>query len=239
MTYDVDTLIQNHLQLAKDIAYKEWRTAPHALSKDNLLSDANLGLVDAARRWESYCAQKQYDPSAVQYFKVFAGLRIRGAIRDQIRKDDWTTRTVRTKSRKLRDAGQDEGATIEELAEKTNMTVSEINKVNVRMSQKPVSLEQLHSRLEDDRDSSDRGLEISNAMDTESEVFVNTMSQFFVAKLKQLDYLQQLIIVMHYYVKMPLDEIGCELDLAHDKVLKLHTEAALSLRDTMAKSIGV
>src|SRR3954471_22212774 len=138
MSYDKESLVLNHLTLAKDIANREWRTATHALKRDDMLSLANLGLVDAADRWEAYCEKNDYDPNAVQYFKVFASLRIRGTIRDHLRKEDWATRTVRSKAKKLKVAGQDEGLSVDELAEITGMSVVEINKVNARLAAKPV-----------------------------------------------------------------------------------------------------
>lgn len=233
MSYDVDTLIKNHLNVARDIAIKEWKTAPHALRQDELIALANLGLVDAANRWEAYCEKKQYDPEAVQYFKVFAGLRIRGTIRDQIRKDDWATRTLRTKSKKLRDAGQDEGLTIEQLAEKTGMGVTEIHKVNTRMSQRPVSLDYLHSRVDDDKDYSDRGVEIKNDVDTESESFAKLMLSTFVDSVRKLPSTEQLIIVLHYYSKLSLEDISTQLQMSEAKIIQLHKNAVLTIRDTL------
>lgn len=234
MSYDVDTLINNHLQLAKDIALREWRTAPHALNKDDMLGLANLGLVDAANRWQDYCASKQYDPAATQYFKVFASLRIYGTIRDQIRHDDWATRTLRAKSKKLRAAGQDEGLTVQELSEKTNMPVAEINKVNTRMAQKPVSLDYLYSRNDTDADYMDRAVEIKNDVDTESESFTNFMTQAFVSTVRSLPYIEQLVLVLKYYSNKTLDEIAAELALDEALVFKLHNSAVLSVRQELA-----
>jgi RNA polymerase sigma factor for flagellar operon FliA len=234
MSYDVDTLITNHLQVAKDIALKEWRTAPHALSKDDLLADAYLGLVDAANRWKDYCAKKQYDPEAVQYFKVFASLRIRGTIRDQIRRDDWATRTLRTKSKILREAGQDEGLTVAELAAKTEMSEAEINKVNTRMAQRPVSLEYLNARADVERDNTDRSIDIKNSVDTESESFANSMNGIFVSTVRSLPNIERLIIVLKYYSNKTLPEIAEELGMAEEAISTLHQNAVFTVRDSLA-----
>lgn len=234
MSYDVDTLIEDHLQIAKDIALKEWRTAPHALAKDDLLADAYLGLVDAANRWESYCAKKGYDPGAVQYFRVFASLRIRGTIRDQIRRDDWATRTLRTKSKLLRDAGQDEGLSVQELADKTKMTVPEINKVNTRMAQKPVSLEYLSSKVDAERDATDRSIDIKNDTDTESESFANSMNGMFVSTVRSLPNIERLILILRYYSNKTITEIAEELRLSEDLINEFHQNAVFAVRDNLA-----
>jgi RNA polymerase sigma factor FliA len=237
MTYDKQTLIMNHMELAKDIAKREWRTAPHALQKDELISNALLGLVDAADRWEAYCAKNQYDPAATQYFKVFAGLRIRGTIRDQIRKDDWATRTLRTKSKKLRDAGQDEGLSIEQLAEKTEMTVAEIHKVNTRLAQRPISLESyMANDTHTDKPSSSGGNELRDDVDTEGTAFANTMQHIFISTLKELPEDELLIIVMHYYKKLDLKHIAEELCLPEARVSQLHVGAIMTVRDAMTNA---
>lgn len=236
MSYDVDTLIENHLYVARDIALREWRTAPHALDREDLLSDAYFGLVDAANRWEAYCAKKQYDPNATQYFKVFAGLRIRGSIRDQIRREDWATRTLRTKSKKLRDAGLDEGVPLEELAVKTDMTITEIHKVNARMALRPVSLDYLNSRNTSEKETTDRSVDLKNAVDTESESFTNEMTQTFTNAVNLLPEDQKLIIVFFYYSQMSVAAIAEELHLTEATVTELHFTAATAIKDHLLVS---
>jgi RNA polymerase sigma factor for flagellar operon FliA len=237
MNYDRDTLISDHLDLAKHIAMSEWRTAPHALNKDDMLGLANFGLVDAADRWEAYCARKGYDPSAVQFFKVFAGFRIRGTIRDQIRKDDWTTRTVRSKSKKLKDAGQDEGLSVEELAERTNMTVVEINKVNARLAQRPVSLD---SRLTNHDQGqglpADTDFQLKEDVDTEGEAFANEMIEVFVSTVKTLPFDIQVVLALRYYSRLELRRIAEELQLPEAKVTQLHHAGVLAVKQNLMQA---
>jgi RNA polymerase sigma factor FliA len=234
MKHDKEHLILDHLDLAKSIALSEWRTATHALDKDDMLGLAYTGLVDAANRWQAYCEKKNFDPSAVQYFKVFARLRIRGTIRDQIRKDDWTTRTVRTKSKKLKDAGQDEGISVEELSQRTDMSVTEINKVQARLAQRPVSLDS--SLALADNEVSNFEVHLKEDVDTEGAAFANEMITVFVSALGLLDIETQIIIAMHYYSKISLDEIASELGLNTNEVEELHRQAVYSIKDAMTKA---
>jgi RNA polymerase sigma factor FliA len=235
MNYDPDTLIMNHLDLARNVAKAEWRTATHALQLDDMESLAFEGLVDAANRWEAYCVKKEYDPAAVQFFKVFAKLRIRGTIRDQLRKDDWTTRTVRTKAKKLKDAGQDEGLSVEELADRTGMTATEINKVYTRLSQRPVSLDSKLS-IKDDMHPSETEFQVKEDIDTEGRAFANEMVQIFVTTVRSLDYLEQIVIVLHYYSKLDLRSIAEELGLSESKVSQLHSSGILSVKTALVQA---
>lgn len=229
MKYDRDYLILEHLKLAEEIAVREWRTATHALEKDEMLSLAYFGLIDAAERWEAYCVRKEYDPNAIQYFKVFARLRIRGTIRDSIRSADWATRTLRSKSKKLKDAGQDEGLSVQELSERTGMTVAEIYKVNSRLAKKPVSLD-AKIGIRDYGSDTTQEIQIKEDIDTEGIAFANEMIALFVQTVRSLPVEEQVVIALHYYSKLDLKHIAEELDLSELEVSQLHSSGVSAVK---------
>jgi RNA polymerase sigma factor FliA len=235
MSYDSESLILGHLDLAKNIATREWRTATHALKLDDMISLANFGLVDAAAKWELYCAKNEYDPNAVQYFKVYAALRIRGTIRDHIRKVDWATRTLRSKSKKLKDAGQDEGITLDELAEKTGMSVSEIHKVNARLASKPVSLEAHFSNNYTDNPNNTVP-ELRDSADTEATVFSRDLLNTFVCVIKSLPQDVQVVLALHYFSRLDMRRISEELNLPEVNILQLHTTGILAVKAALTEA---
>lgn len=234
MNYDKDSLILGHLDLAKDIATREWRTATHALKRDDMLSLAYEGLVDAAIRWEPYCAKNEYDPSAVQYFKVFASLRIRGTIRDHIRKEDWATRTLRSKSKKLKDAGQDDGLSVQELSEITGMTPVEINKVIARLATRPISLDAYTAN--NNNENASAPVELKADVDTEGIAFANSLNELFVNKLQLLSNDIQVIIALHYYSKMDLRSIAEELNISEAKVSQIHASGVIAIKEALTEA---
>ena len=233
MSYDKESLILTHLDLAKNVAISEWRTATHALQKDDMIALANLGLVDAADRWEAYCARNGYDPSATQYFQVFARLRIRGTIRDQIRKDDWATRTLRSKSKKLKEAGADEGVPIEELAKRTEMSEAEIRKVNARLAARPISLDSYFSPGNPDNQNAKTNPELKDDVDTESSAFSKDMISIFIHTVKNLSVEVRTVLVLHYYGKMDLRRVAEELALPESKVSQLHSSGVVAVKDAL------
>lgn len=235
MSYDKDSLILSHLDLARDIANREWRTATHVLRRDDMLSLAYLGLVDAADRWIPYCEKNEFDPAATQYFRVFAGLRIRGTIRDHIRKEDWATRTLRSKSKKLKEAGQDEGLTIQELSEKTGFSVAEIDKINARLAARPVSLESITTNTQDKYADSNPtpSNELRDKDDTEGTAFSNDILSVFANTVKTMPKDIQLVIVLHYYSKLDLRRVAEVLGLSESKISQLHTTGVLSVKDAL------
>ncbi len=224
------------MNLAKDIANREWRTATHALKLDDMTSLAFEGLVDAANRWEPYCAKNKYDPNATQYFKVFAALRIRGTIRDYIRRDQrWATRTLRSKAKQLKQAGQDEGLSVQELSNKTGLSVPEIHKVNARLAQKPISLDaHLTSTNEafDNNAKSNDGF-LKDPIDTEGSVFSNILLEVFVNTLEKLPKDELIVVVLRYYAKNDLKQIAEKLSMSETKVSQLHMSAITTIQNSV------
>lgn len=235
MKYTKDYLIKEHLKLAEDIAVREWRTATHALERDEMLSLAYLGLVDSADRWESYCQRKEFDPDAIQYFKAFARLRIRGTIRDSIRSADWATRTLRSKSKKLKDAGQDEGVSVDQLADRTGMSVTEINKVNARLAKKPVSLD-AKLGIQDNNSDNQQEIQIKEDTDTEGIAFANEMISVFMQTVQGLPIPEQVVLAMHYYSKLDLKVIAEELSLPETEISQLHQTGIAAVKSALVSA---
>jgi RNA polymerase sigma factor for flagellar operon FliA len=230
----VEQLIADHMYLAEQIGRSEWLTATHALDKQEMLSLAYFGLVDAANRWEGYCAKKNYDPGAVQFFKVFARLRIRGTIRDHLRNEDrekGASRTLRTKAKKLKEAGQDEGLPVEILSERTGFSVADINKVNARLGIKRVSLDAPIASADGDMDF--WGDQVQDDIDTESNVFVNEIMDTFVSTFKILPPDQQVVIALCYYGRLDIRKVAEELGIPEAKVSQLHVQAVNTVQQAM------
>src|SRR6478736_7211703 len=87
-----DQLIQEYAPLIKFIAQKIAVRLPSNIEFDDLVSSGVIGLMDAIDK---------YDPSRDNKFKTYAEFRIRGAILDELRAQDWVPRSVREKAKQL------------------------------------------------------------------------------------------------------------------------------------------
>lgn len=228
--YDRETLIHDHLGLAKAIAVQNWQTATYALELDEMKSFAYLGLVDAANRWEKYCEKNDYDPAAVEYFKVFAARRIHGTIRDGIRQNDWATRTLRDKAKRLKLAGQDDGLSAEQLAEKAGMSLKEVNATIHRMASRPVSLE---GELPN---GDSTGVAYADPVSTEGTGFQNDMLARASEVIRALPQDQQVVLALHYYEALEIRSVAQELGITESRASQLHTKAVLTIRQALLKA---
>lgn len=220
MQADVDALIREYMPLAQSLAQQTWRTAPHALELDELRGIAYLGLVSAAKRWEAYCLENDFSPDALQYFKTFVVRRVHGAMIDAIRSADWATRSLRTRAKMLQAAGQEEGLNDRELAERTGMSVSDVRHTIRGMSLRPVSLEA-------------EELDPIAKRDVESSVFTTSVLTTVVGTIRDLDPDQQVVLALHYFQGIQLQEVARIMGLSESRVSQLHAKAVLTVHAEM------
>lgn len=127
---DLSRLIEQHLPLVKHVVYQVAVHFPRHVDRDDLARAGALGLVEAARR---------YDSSRGVPFERFAAQRIRGAILDAARAADWAPRSVRTLARRLEGAEQRLATELgripspEEKADALGMTKAELDRLQDRM----------------------------------------------------------------------------------------------------------
>ena len=92
---DIESVVTQHASLVKRIAYHLKGRLPDTVLVDDLIQSGMVGLLEAA---------KNFNPTQGASFETYAGIRIRGAMLDEIRRGDWTPRSVHRKSRDMMEA---------------------------------------------------------------------------------------------------------------------------------------
>lgn len=220
MAVDVDELINEYMPFSKSLAKQVYRTAPHALEEDELIGIAYLSLVATAKRWPSYCAENGHDEHALQFFKPYVARRVYGALIDANRAADWATRSLRNRAKKLQEAGQDKGLGEKELAQRSGMTVKEVRATIHGMSQRPVSLE-----AEEYEPISGRGVE--------SEAFTAGLLSTMVGAIRDLDVEQQVVLSLHYFKGLQLQEVARTMGISESRASQLHAAAVLAVHQIL------
>ena len=87
-----DDVIREYAPLIKFIAQKIAVRLPSNIELDDLISAGVIGLMDAIEK---------YDSTRDNKFKTYAEFRIRGAILDELRAQDWVPRSIRDKAKLL------------------------------------------------------------------------------------------------------------------------------------------
>jgi RNA polymerase sigma factor (sigma-70 family) len=92
---DKNHLLTEHMPLVKRLAHQMKAKLPPSVEVDDLIQAGMIGLLDAINRYEeNHGAQ----------FETYAVLRIRGAMLDELRSNDWMPRSTRQNMRKVEQA---------------------------------------------------------------------------------------------------------------------------------------
>ncbi|MEA5444274.1 RNA polymerase sigma factor FliA [Gammaproteobacteria bacterium AB-CW1] len=221
-----DDLVLRHAGLVKRIAYHLAARLPSSVDVEDLIQAGMIGLLEAGR---------QYSDQHGATFETYAGIRIRGAMLDEIRKSDWTPRSVhrayREISEKIREIEHRTGrdARDVEVAEAAGMSLSDYH----RVMQDAVSC-RLFSLDELQPDSPDGSLGSTTKADdpgarAESEGFRRALAET-VAGLPEKE---RLVMSLYYEQELNLREIGEVLGVTESRVCQIHGQALTRTRSRM------
>lgn len=221
---DPDSLVSRHALLVKRIAYHLMNRLPPNIQADDLIQSGMIGLLEAS---------KNYDPSQGASFETYAGIRIRGAMLDEIRRSDWTPRSVHRKARMVADA----------MREIENAEGRDARDLEVAQAL-DISLEEYHRILQDTSNCRIFSIEELQAVGElpQSEsgqngpfegVQKDEFKQSLADAIAGLPERERLVISLYYDEELNLREIGKVLGVSESRVCQIHSQATLRLRSRM------
>jgi RNA polymerase sigma factor for flagellar operon FliA len=227
-----DQLVLEYAPLIKYIAQKIAARLPANIELDDLMSSGVIGLMDA---------MDKYDASRDNKFKTYAEFRIRGAILDELRAQDWVPRSVREKAKILEKCysklEQKTGrqATDEEVCEELGINQAEFHELlNQVRSVSLISYDDIsHFSKADKRVLHGAGDANSKSPTPYSEVNVAYVKKIVADSIRELPEKQRLVLSLYYYEDLNLKEIGRVLDVTESRVSQLHTQAVIRLKSKL------
>jgi RNA polymerase sigma factor FliA len=226
---EIAALTEELVPQAKAVAWRHFSRAPHALDRAELESIAFEGLMQAANKWESYCAGNGYNPlgDGLKYFGAYASKRMNGAILDHLRGVDWVTRSTRQRVKRIQ-AVRDStpGLEREELLEQAQVTEEQARKAEAAVAARPVSLDDGERDIEDGRDLEGHTATVTCVLEA-------------VAKARwQLPGATQVVLALRYYEERSFEEIAAVLGFEPDQVRYLHDSGVRDVHQAMAASVA-
>lgn len=223
-----EKLIIEYAPLIKFIAQKIAVRLPSNIEFDDLVSSGVIGLMDAIDK---------YDPTRDNKFKTYAEFRIRGAILDELRAQDWVPRSVREKAKQLERAHlrleQKLGRipTEDEITAELQLSKEEYyDLLNQVKSVSILSLDEAGSFNSSDRKSILSLLESCKIPSPITQLNLKAVREVVTKAIESLPEKQRLVLSLYYYEDLNLKEIGEVLDVTESRVSQLHTQAILWLR---------
>ena len=227
---DRNAMIRQYQPLVRRLAHHMMAKLPANVQVDDLIQVGLIGLSDALSRYEAGQGAQ---------FETFATQRIRGAMLDELRENDWMSRGSRKSQKDIEHAlhrlEHRLGRTPleSEIATEMGMSLSDYQSLlgKVRGTQL-VYLEDMGRGQDDDDSFLDRHMADSDA-DPLNLLDDQRLRQALVAAIKLLPEREQLIMSMYYEQDMNLKEIALVMNVTESRVCQLHSQSIARLRAKM------
>jgi len=224
-------LVEKHAPLVKRIACHLINRLPASVQLEDLIQAGMIGLLEASRN---------YDEGQGASFETYAGIRIRGAMLDEIRKNDWAPRSVHRKARMVAEAvrniehanGRDARDT--EIADMLEITLEEYYKILQDNSyHKVLSVEDMGLGEESLLDNiSDNSPGILDGLQKDD------MQRIIAEAVASLPERERLVMALYYDEELNLREIGAVMGVSESRVSQIHSQAVIRLQARMSNRLN-
>ncbi len=204
-------IIEQYLPYASSIASRVMQTLSSSVDFDDVMCNARLGLLEAARK---------FDPTLNIDFKTFAYYRIKGAIYDGLRKTGWIPRSLYARIKF-------EQATNEYLQYMAEKTGASARLVEDELSEVYDTVNSLASIYVISVDASEEGMEIEDKKnkDIEHSAEFQQIKQYMKEAIESLPDKERKLVKMYYFQNKTLEEAGQDLGLSKSWTSRIHARA--------------
>ena len=226
-----DTLIVQYIYLIRYVVGRIKVSLPPTVSIEDVAGYGVEGLINAIER---FSVQKN------TRFETYALIRIRGAILDKIRAEDFLPRSVRKKIKDIKNAQehlkQELGRmpTTSEVANYLNMDVEKVTQI--------MSEDTVMTSIYDKKGSSDDSVEIidtiqdTSKLNPQENMEEKNVKQELEKALRRLPERERIIMVLYYQENMTLKEIGGTINMSESRVCQLHAQAIMKLKNILSEN---
>ncbi|GAB5452992.1 MAG: RNA polymerase sigma factor FliA [Halioglobus sp.] len=216
MESNQEELVKEFLPLVKKIGLHLVARLPPSIELDDLLQVGVIGLIQASG---------SFDPTRGARFATYAGIRIKGAMLDEVRRNDWVPRSVQQNMKRVTEtitaleAELGRVATDKEIAGALDVSLEEYHDISRELS---------YSRLAPLEETTP-GLE-SAEPDPLAMLQDTRLRQDIVDAIGELPEKEALMMSLYYGEELNLKEIGAVLGVSESRVSQIHGQALARIR---------
>ncbi len=225
--YQQENMVDKHASMVKRIAYHLKSRLPAHIQVDDLIQAGMIGLLEAA---------KNYDARQGASFETYASIRIRGAMLDEMRKNDWAPRSVHRNSRRvaevIRQIENEKGrdARDSEIAEALNIELDEYNRILQDSSgHKLLSFEEFGMGNESILDTIPNPQ--TGVLDSLQKEDMKVLVANAIAGLPERE---RLVMALYYDEELNLREIGAIIGVSESRISQIHSQAVIRLQTRLS-----
>ena len=228
-----ERLVVAYSPLVKYVSGRMASGLPAHVDEADLISYGLIGLINAIERFE---------PSREIKFETYAITRIKGAIIDELRHEDWVPRSVRARARQIERANAklehrlQRAPTDEEMAAELDISVEEFQEFLLQISNSTVAaLDELWTATDSSGDAISLldTIHDPDAPDPAAAMDAADLKDPLADAIARLPEREKLVVALYYYENLTLREIGEVLGVTESRVSQLHTKAVLRLRSRL------
>ena len=229
-----DQLVQRFAPLVKRIAYHLMARLPSSVQVDDLIQNGMMGLLDAINRFEAGMGAQ---------FETYAAQRVRGAMLDGLRENDWLPRSLRRDFRRIEVAISQleqqfgRAPSEQELANSLDMSLADYQKMlQDARGHQLISFEDMVEDGDEDfleRHLTDESSEPSKLLEDQS------LRQILAQGIELLPEREKLMMALYYEQDLNLREIGAVMNVTESRICQLHSQAVARLRARIFGNAGL
>ncbi|MGI6751266.1 MAG: sigma-70 family RNA polymerase sigma factor [Anaerovoracaceae bacterium] len=224
-------LVLEYMDLVKKIVMRAKGSYSDYSQLDDMVNQGIIALMDAVEK---------FDPEMGNKFETFATIKIRGAVIDFMRKQDWIPRGQRALAKELDDTYNELYSDLgrepsrQEIADRMNLEIDQLDKI----------LQQRHNAIilsyeEAINEKMMVAFPLIAKDDTEGQPETNILrdelKQNLIEAIDGLNEKERLVISLYYYEELKLKEIAEVLEVSESRVSQIHSAAIIKMKHKLSK----
>lgn len=226
-----DELIVQYIYLVRYAVSRVKVSLPVTISVEDITGYGVEGLINAVER---------FSPLKNARFETYALIRIRGAVLDKVRSQDFLPRSVRRKIKEVKRAVEalkqqlGRAPTTSEIAEYMD---TDVEKVTAIMSD-DVTVTSIYDKKGSSEDSMEiiDTIEDSNKPNPQERFEEKNIKTDLQKALQRLPERERVLMVLYYQENMTMKEIGDTLNMSESRVCQLHAQAIMKLKNILSEN---
>lgn len=215
-------IILRYLELVRLIAVSLRNVYSKYASTDDIVNEGVIALIGAI---------DTFDPEKNVKFETYANLKIKGAIIDYVRKQDWVPRQVRRFGKDMEAAYNQLYITLDRRP--TNLEIAEFMGITKERLAKGMAEAAGSITLSFEELLYEDNFNVEGSDGADSELYKKELKTVIASAISQLKPKEQQVVTLYYYEKLKFSEIAQVLEVSESRVCQIHSKAMLILKHSL------